>query len=56
VDGVVVGELASDLEAVVEVAAHLDEPTAVDDRLAELAHRDLALGTSTAAVMPACAA
>ena len=44
VHGVVRGELARDVEAVVEVALHLQELGVVRDRLAQLAHRDLALG------------
>ena len=41
---VVGGELAGDVEAVVEVALHLQQLGVVRDGLAELAHRDLALG------------
>ena len=37
------GELAGQLQAVVEVAVDLDDLRAVHDRLRELAHRDLAL-------------
>ena len=41
---VVRGEVARDVEAVVEVALHLQQLGVVRDGLAELAHRDLALG------------
>ena len=43
-DGVGLGELAGHGEAVVEVALDLDQGRAVRDGLAQLAHRDLAVG------------
>ena len=43
-DGVGLGELAGQGEAVVEVAVDLEQGRAVRDGLAELAHRDLAVG------------
>ena len=43
-DRVRLGELAGGHEAVVEVAVDLQQRGAVRDRLAQLAHRDLALG------------
>jgi hypothetical protein len=43
-DRVGLGELASHGETVVEVARHLQQRGPVGDRLAELAHRDLAVG------------
>ena len=42
-DGVVLGELAGQLQAVVEVALDLQQPCAVRQRLRHLAERDLAL-------------
>ena len=51
-----VGELADELERLVEVAAQRDDPRAVHERLGELAGRDLALGTITAPRSPARAA
>jgi hypothetical protein len=41
--GIVGGELAGQLQAVVEVAIDLNDLRAVHDRLGKLAHRDLAL-------------
>ena len=43
-DRVGLGELAREGQAVVEVAVDLQQGRAVGDRLAELAHRDLAIG------------
>ena len=42
-DRVVLGELAGEVEAVVEVALDLEQPRAVHERLRHLAERDLAL-------------
>jgi hypothetical protein len=53
---VVARQLAAQVEAVVEVALHLQQPRAVHERLRQLAERDLALGTSTAQVSPPLAA
>ena len=43
-DGVVLGQVAAQVEAVVEVALDLQQLRAVHERLGELAERDLALG------------
>ena len=51
-DRVAAGELADDLERLVEVAAQRDDARAVHQRLGELARGDLALGTMTAPPMP----
>ena len=48
-DRVGLGELAGEGQAVVEVAVDLQQRRAVGDRLAQLAHRDLALGHEHAA-------
>ena len=57
VHGVVLGEVARDVEAVVEVALHLQQLGVVRDRLARACPcAILPSGTSTAAVMPACVA
>ena len=48
-DGVGLGELARQGEAVVEVAVDLQQRRAVRDGLAQLAHRDLAVGHEHAA-------
>ena len=44
VDGVVLGELASDIEAVVKVATDLQHVGVMNHGLAELAHRNLSIG------------
>src|SRR6478735_6353088 len=48
-DGVGLGELACEGQAVVEVAVDLQQRGPVGDRLAQLAHRDLAVGHEDAA-------